>query len=150
MIERESPHGTWSSSRAFVIAAAAAAIGLGNVWRMPYLMGEYGGSAFLLVYILVLIVVVMPMMVTEMMIGHWGRRSVVRSVRLLSLEAGVHPAWRHLGWLALAGAVLVLSYYSVIAGWSMAYLMRAAGGVFRHATADEVQAVFSGLVGDAE
>ncbi|MDX1497038.1 MAG: sodium-dependent transporter [Salinisphaeraceae bacterium] len=150
MIERESPHGTWSSPRAFVIAVAAAAIGLGNVWRMPYLMGEYGGSAFLLVYILVLILVVMPMMVTEMMIGHWGRRSVVRSVRLLSLEAGVHPAWRHLGWLALAGAVLVLSYYSVIAGWSMAYLMRAAGGVFRDATPEQVQAVFSGLVGDAE
>lgn len=150
MIERESPHGTWSSPRAFVIAAAAAAIGLGNVWRMPYLMGEYGGSAFLLVYVLVLALVVMPMLVTELMLGHWGRRSVVRSVRLLALEAGVHPAWRHLGWLALTGAVLVLSYYSVIAGWSMAYLMRAAGGVFQNAELAQVQTVFSSLVGDAE
>ena len=150
MTERESPHGTWSSPRAFVIAAAAAAIGLGNVWRMPYLMGEYGGIAFLLVYLVVLAVVVMPMFATELMLGHWGRRSVVRSLRLLALESGVHPAWRHLGWLALAGAILVLSYYSVIAGWSMAYLVRSAGGVFTGADLASVQGVFIDLVGDGE
>ncbi len=150
MIERESPHGYWSSPRAFVIAAAAAAIGLGNVWRMPYLMGEYGGLAFLLVYVLVLAVVVMPVLATELMLGHWGRRSVVRSLRLLALESGVHPTWRHLGWLALAGAILVLSYYSVIAGWSMAYLVRSAGGSFTATNMEAVQTVFIGLVGDAE
>lgn len=150
MSERVSPHGYWSSPRAFVIAAAAAAIGLGNVWRMPALMGEYGGSAFLLVYVLVLAIVVLPLLATELMIGHWARRSVVSSVRVLALEAGVHPAWRHLGWLALAGAALVLSYYSVIAGWSLAYLVRSAGGVFTNSDLNSVQAVFSGLVGDAE
>ncbi len=150
MTERESPHGYWSSPRAFVIAAAAAAIGLGNVWRMPYLMGEYGGSAFLLIYVLVLVIVVLPIFATELMLGHWGRRSVVRTIRLMALESGVHPAWRHLGWLALAGAVLVLSYYSVIAGWSMAYLVRSAGGVFVDSDMQQVRAVFVGLVGDAE
>lgn len=150
MPRRESAHGYWSSPRIFVTATAAAAIGLGNVWRMPYLMGEYGGGAFLLVYILMLAVVALPILVAEQLIGRWSRRNVVGSVRLMALEGGAHPAWTTLGWMALIAAILVLSYYSVIAGWSMAYVIRAAAGVFSNGDADTVALIFRDLVGDPE
>ncbi len=150
MPRRESAHGYWSSTRIFVTATAAAAIGLGNLWRMPSLMGEYGGGAFLLVYIFMLAVVALPLMVAELMIGRWARRNVVGSVRIMALEGGAHPAWVSLGWMALVAAIIVLSYYSVIAGWSMAYLIRAASGVFGQGDEETVSIVFRELVADPE
>ncbi len=150
MPARESPHGYWSSSRSFVFAAGAATIGLGSLWRMPYLIGEYGGGAFLLAYLLALTLVVLPLLVAELMIGRFARRDLVGTIRLLAFEGGVHRSWVIIGRLALLGAVLVLSYYSAIAGWSLGYLMRAAGGMFSSATPDAVTQVLRELVGDPE
>lgn len=150
MANRESPHGYWSSSRSFVLAAGATTIGLGSVWRMPYLIGEYGGGAFLVAYVLALAVVVLPLLVAELMIGRFARRDLVGTMRFLAFEGGVHRSWTAVGRLALLGAVLVLSYYSVIAGWSMGYLMRASGGVFSAATPETMTQVLRELVGDPE
>lgn len=150
MLHRESAHGYWSSPRVFVTATAAAAIGLGTVWRMPPLMGEYGGSAFLLVYIFMLAVVALPLLVAEQLIGRWSRRNVVGSFRIMALEGGAHPAWTGIGWMALVAGIVVLSYYSVIAGWSMAYVIRSAAGVFGTGDKETVTRVFLELVGDPE
>lgn len=147
---RESPHGYWSSPSAFVLAASAATIGLGNVWRLPTLMGQYGGSAFLLAYVLALLLVGLPLVVAELMIGRYARRDLVGTMRLLVSASGSHRLWVATGWLAVAGAALVLSYYSVIAGWSMGYIWRSAGGVFSAATPEQVNAVLVNLVGDPE
>lgn len=150
MPQRESAHGYWSSPRIFVTATAAAAIGLGNIWRMPALMGEYGGGAFLLVYLVMLATVSLPLLVSEQLIGRWARRNVVGSVRIMALEGGAHPAWTLIGWMALIAGIIVLSYYSVIAGWSMAYVIRAAAGVFADGDAQTVTGIFLELVGDPE
>lgn len=150
MTTRESPHGYWSSSRSFVLAAGATTIGLGSVWRMPYLIGEYGGGAFLVAYVLALAIVVLPLLVAELMIGRFARRDLVGTMRLLAFEGSVHRSWTFVGRLALLGAVLVLSYYSVIAGWSLGYLMRASGGVFANATPEATTTVLRQLVGDPE
>ena len=88
---------------------------------MPYLLGEYGGGAFLVAYLLALAIVVLPLLVAELMIGRFARRDLVGTMRLLAFEGRVHRVWTGVGRMALLGAVLVLSYYSVIAGWSMAF-----------------------------
>lgn len=150
MALRDSPHGYWSSPRSFIFAAGAATIGLGNLWRMPSLMGEYGGSAFLIAYLLSLAFVVLPLLVAEFMIGRYARQDVVAGLQLLTAEGRAPKFWGLLGWLPLIGAVLVLSYYSVIAGWSMGYFFRAAGGVFAGADSAKVTETLRGLVGDSE
>lgn len=147
---RSSPYGYWSTTNAFVVATAAAVIGLTNVWRLPYLIGEYGGSAFLTVYILALLLVSLPLLMAEIVIGRLGRRNVVGSMRLIAAEGGVNSLWTNIGRLALLGAVLVLSYYSVIAGWSMGYIFRAAGGAFLGGDVVQSQQIFLDFVGDPE
>lgn len=147
---RESAHGYWSSPLTFVIAASGAVIGLGNIWRLPYLAGSHGGSAFLLVYALALIFMALPLFIAELVVGRRARINPVSGVRLLAAEARSQPSWAVIGWLALVGATLVLSYYSVIAGWSMAYVFRAADGMFRHANRASVTKIFATLVQSPE
>jgi len=139
----------WSSPTAFIIAAAAAAIGLSNIWRLPYLAGEYGGGAFLLVYVLALVVMGLPMLLAELLIGRRMRTDVVRMIRGWSEESALHWLWRLTGYFALAAAIMVLSYYSVIAGWGLAYMLRAAAGTLS-ASESDLRQVFLALVRDPE
>lgn len=147
---RESSHGYWSSSRSFLIVAAGATIGIGNLTRVPYLMGEYGGSAFLLVYVLALLLIAAPLLAAEWMIGRWTRDDLVAGFRRLAEAAHARVAWRLVGGMALAGAVMILSYYSVIAGWSMAYAFRMASGVFSGMGEEAATETFLALARDPE
>jgi len=147
---RESIHGQWSGRWAFILAATGSAVGLGNIWKFPYITGENGGGAFVLVYLLCIAVIGIPIMIAEVMLGRRGRRSPINTMRHLAREEGVSPLWKYLGWSGVVAGFLILSYYSVIAGWAVAYVFRTASGAFTGATADGVSSIFSQLVSDPE
>ncbi len=147
---RESSYGYWSSTHTFLWVACGAAIGIGNLVRLPYLMGEHGGLIFLGVYLLALLVVGMPLLAAEWMLGRWMRDDLVNGFRRLAETARSRRAWALIGWLALIGAVLILSYYSVIAGWSMAYGIRATAGIFSGMSAEAANTLFLNLAQDPE
>ena len=150
MAKRQSLHGEWSSRWAFVLAATGSAVGLGNIWKFPYITGENGGGAFVLVYLLCIALVGIPIMIAEIMLGRLGRRSPINTMRHLAREARANPRWQYLGWLGVVAGFLILSYYSVIAGWAMAYFFRVASGMFDGADAEQVTAAFDGLLASPE
>ncbi|MGB2269416.1 MAG: sodium-dependent transporter, partial [Cycloclasticus pugetii] len=145
-----SQHGEWSSRLAFILAATGSAVGLGNIWKFPYIAGENGGGAFVLIYLLCILIIGIPIMMAEIMLGRRGRQSPINSMRTLATEAKASRYWSWLGWLGVIAGFLILSYYSVIAGWAMAYVVRVASGVFEGATADGVSHIFATFVADPE
>ena len=118
----------WSSRWVFIMAAIGAAVGLGNIWKFPYEAGTGGGGAFVLVYLLCVVLVAIPILIGELSIGRMGRRSPPLAVRAMAEEQGRSPAWSVVGWMGVTVAFIVLSFYSVIAGWSLAYALKAPGG----------------------
>ncbi|MDZ7802651.1 sodium-dependent transporter [Thiohalophilus sp.] len=139
---RKSMHGEWSSRWAFILAATGSAVGLGNIWKFPYITGENGGGAFVLVYLACIAVIGIPVMMAEIMLGRRGRQSPINTMYDLAVESGHNPNWKWLGWLGVLAGFLILSFYSVIAGWSLAYVFRSASGAFTGATADGVESLF--------
>ena len=146
--KRQSLHGHWSSRMAFVLAVTGSAVGLGNIWKFPYIAGQNGGGAFVLVYLVCVVVIGMPVMMSEILIGRRGRRNPVATMELLGKEEGHSGKWRLVGSMGVLAGILSLSYYSVIAGWTLAYIVKSASGVFAGASADAVGAEFSNFVGD--
>lgn len=144
---RTSLHGLWSSRWAFILAATGSAVGLGNIWKFPYITGENGGGAFVLVYLLCIFVMGVPVLMAEIMLGRRGRRNPVDSMRHLAEETGHTPMWRFLGWLGVAAGFLILSYYSVIAGWAISYVFSTVAGTFSGADAEFVGNHFDVLTG---
>jgi NSS family neurotransmitter:Na+ symporter len=140
----------WSSRIAFITAATGAAIGLGNIWKFPYLVGENGGGAFVLVYLLCVLGVGLPLLIAETLLGRMGRSNPVRSMKELANRYRSTPAWSWVGWLGVLAGFLILSYYSVIAGWSMAYLFKMAGGFLSGMTPAQAQATFAELQTSAD
>ncbi|MEJ2604197.1 MAG: sodium-dependent transporter [Gammaproteobacteria bacterium] len=145
---RKSLHGHWSSRFAFVLAVTGSAVGLGNIWKFPYVAGENGGGAFVLVYLVCVFVVGLPIMMSEILIGRRGRRNPVATMSLLGEEEGSTSRWRIVGVAGVIGGMLILSYYSVIAGWSLAYIGRSLSGAFTGQDAAGISAIFGGMVGD--
>ncbi|MFP4243700.1 MAG: sodium-dependent transporter [Ectothiorhodospira sp.] len=150
MRKETSIHGQWSSKLAFVLAATGSAVGLGNIWRFPYIAGENGGGAFVLVYLLCILLIGLPVMIGEILLGRRGRQSPINTMASLSHEEGLSRAWGLIGWLGVAAGFMILSFYSVIAGWSLSYVVRTAGGVFSGLDVEGVRGVFDALVGDPE
>ncbi len=147
---RKSIHGQWSGRWAFILAATGSAVGLGNIWKFPYITGENGGGAFVLVYLISIAAVGVPIMIAEIMLGRRGRRSPINTMRHLALEERSSPHWQYLGWAGVVAGFIILSYYSVIAGWAVAYVFRTASGIFSGAEADAVGETFSALISDPE
>jgi NSS family neurotransmitter:Na+ symporter len=147
---RKSVHGHWSSRWAFILAATGSAVGLGNVWKFPYMAGQNGGGAFVLIYLVCVALIGVPIMIAEVMLGRRGRQNPINTMRTLAEESGRSPLWRFVGWLGMASGFLILSYYSVIAGWTLAYVFRTAAGTFAGATAEGVTSVFGRLVANTE
>jgi len=145
---RRSLHGEWTSRLGFILALAGSAVGLGNIWRFPYLAGENGGGAFVLVYLLFVFGIGLPIMLAEVLIGRRGRRNPVTTMQLLGEEEAGSSGWRVVGGLGVVTGFLILSFYSVIAGWTLAYIIESASGAFTDAGAETVGAVFNSLVGN--
>jgi len=142
---RTSLHGHWSSRLVFIMAVTGSAVGLGNIWRFPYLAGVNGGGAFVLVYLLCVVGIGMPVMMSEILIGRRGRRNPVATMALLGEEEGSSRQWRWVGGIGVIAGILILSYYSVIAGWTLAYTWKSAVGAFTGATRDQIGAIFGGF-----
>ncbi|OQX49088.1 MAG: sodium-dependent transporter, partial [Candidatus Sedimenticola endophacoides] len=134
----------------FILAATGATVGLGNIWKFPYLAGEYGGGAFVLVYLLCIAFIGFPLMVAEVAVGRRGRLSPINTLRSLSEIEGGSPRWVWAGGLGVLAGLLIGSFYSVIAGWALAYMFRAASGAFEHVTAQGIASIFNNLITDPE
>ncbi len=143
---RQSIHGEWSSRWTFILAATGSAVGLGNIWRFPYLTAENGGGAFVFIYLACVAVIGIPVLMAEIMIGRRGRQSPINTMETLAIEAGDNPHWRLLGWFGVIAGFLILSYYSVIGGWTISYVLYTASNSFENATADGVNTIFTNLV----
>ncbi|MEE3109177.1 MAG: sodium-dependent transporter, partial [Pseudomonadota bacterium] len=114
-----SQHGMWSSRWMFILAAAGSAVGLGNIWKFPYMAGENGGGAFILVYLACIFLIGIPIMMAEVLMGRETRQSPINSMRQLVKLSDASPAWSLIGWMGVAAGFLILSFYGVIAGWSL-------------------------------
>ncbi len=118
---KKSERGQWATSIGFVMAAAGAAIGLGNVWKFPYLAAKFGGGTFLFAYILMLLFLGIPVLITEMVLGRRGKLDPVGTYSKLS---GGSKFWRSVGYVAIAVNFIVLSFYAVVGGWITHYMFR--------------------------
>ena len=137
---------TWSSGLVFLLAAVGAAVGLGNIWKFPYTAGVSGGGAFVVIYIVAIAVVAAPIVMAELLIGRRGQRSPPGCFRALAERAGASRQWAAVGWLNITAVFLILTFYSVIAGWALAYVPRIASGQFAGATAAGVDEGFGKLL----
>ncbi|QOR40670.1 sodium-dependent transporter [Billgrantia diversa] len=139
-------HAQWSSKMTFVLAAAGSAVGLGNIWKFPYMVGESGGAAFVLVYLLCIAVIGLPILVAEWLIGRRGQENPINAMSELARRGGHLPAWVLVGVSGVLGAFLILSFYSVIGGWSLSYTLGSITGTFSGQNAEEVGGVFNGML----
>jgi len=145
--DRQSIHGQWSSRLAFVMAATGAAVGLGNIWKFPYITGENGGGAFVLVYILCVAALGIPLMMAEVMLGRRGQQTPVNTMRALAEETNASQGWQLIGWAGTLAGLLILSYYSVIGGWTIGYIVYAATGRFTGISGDATTNLFGNFIG---
>lgn len=145
---RISLHGNWSSRTTFILAVTGSAVGLGNIWKFPYIAGQNGGGAFVLVYLFCVFLIGMPVMMSEILIGRRGRRNPIATMELLGEEEGSSRRWKWVGVLGVIAGILILSYYSVIAGWTLAYVEKSVTGQFTGASAEEIGRLFSDFTGN--
>ena len=132
----------WGSRVGFILAAAGAAVGLGNIWKFPYVTGENGGGIFVLVYLACVFLVGLPIMIAEILIGRTTQSSPVGAFTSL---AGTRSPWVGMGWLGVVSAFILLSFYSVVAGWSLHYTWLSISGQFAGLSPDNVASVFGSL-----
>lgn len=142
-----SAHESWSSRSAFLLAAIGAAVGLGNIWRFPYIAGQNGGGAFVLVYVGIVLLLGIPLIIAELALGRRGHQSPVVTMAHLARQEGRHPAWQAIGWLSILIPLLGLTYYSVVAGWAIDYIFEAAKGSFHGFDGNGSNAFFGELLG---
>ena len=145
--KRASLHGHWSSRLAFILAVTGSAVGLGNIWKFPYVTGQYGGGAFVLVYLACIIIIGMPVMMSEILLGRRGRRNPIATMALLGSEEGKSARWSVVGGIGVVAGILILSYYSVYGGYSLAYIFKSGAGLFSGAAAPDVIAIRDGFEG---
>ena len=132
----------WGSRAGFILAAAGSAVGLGNIWKFPYITGINGGGAFVLVYLACILLVGLPVMTAEILLGRSTQKSPVGAVRELS---GPRSAWQAFGWLGVASSFVILSYYSIVAGWALHYAWLAMTGAISGADPGSLEATFNDL-----
>ena len=150
MSETNNTSARWSGRLAFILVATGSAVGLGNIWKFPYITGENGGGAFVLIYLVCVALIGIPIMMAEIMIGRKGRHNPIHSLADLAKKEQATKYWKLLGWMGVIAGALILSYYSVIAGWAMAYVFRSASGMFVSADATAIAAIFSDLIASPE
>lgn len=121
-------HAHWSSRWTFLLAAVGSAVGLGNIWKFPYEAGEGGGGAFVLVYLMFVFVVGLPVLIAELSLGRRGQLSPIGAMGKIAKEEGRSKAWSLIGWSGVLGGFIVLSFYSVVGGWVLAYLVKGVSG----------------------
>lgn len=135
----------FSSRLGFILISAGCAIGLGNVWRFPYITGKYGGAAFELIYLVFLVILGLPIMVMEFSVGRASQKSAARSFHVLEPDG---TKWHIAGYLAMAGNYLLMMFYTTVGGWMLFYVYKMLRGEFVGATPEAVGSIFNGMLGD--
>ncbi len=141
-------HEKFGTKWGFVLATAGSAIGLGNVWRFPYLVGEYGGFSFIFMYLLMVVLVCAPLMMAEISLGRVSRSNMIDAYRVVGEKMGLKglPIWTFFGgWLSAVGITMIASFYFLVAGWVIFYLVQSVQGSLLHASVQELQQTFSDL-----
>lgn len=134
----EAQRSHWGSKAGFVLAAAGSAVGLGNLWKFPYITGANGGGAFVLIYLVCVLGVGLPIMIAEVLLGQMTQKSPVGAFGAI---AGPMSLWKGVGFLGVVAGFVILSYYSVVAGWAMHYVYLSASGTFANVPADQLEGV---------
>ncbi len=126
MIKKLKSHGTWIGKWTFILAATGSAVGLGNIWGFPYKAGTNGGGAFVLIYLLCIVMIGVPIMISEIIIGRRAGNSPINAMKRTALDSNSSSLWQFVGWSGITAGVLILSFYSVIAGICLNYIFIAA------------------------
>lgn len=138
----------WSSRLAVYLGTVGAAVGLGSIWRFPYLVGSSGGSAFIFAFVLACLLIAAPMLTAELLIGRHARRSPAQAPGAVARASGRSPNWGAIGVLGTIATFLIISYYTVVAGWVLAYSFKCAAGMLTGLPRAEVVAVWHGFLAD--
>jgi len=140
----------WSSRLTFLMASIGFSVGLGNIWRFPYVVGENGGAAFVLVYLACALCIGVPLVMSEWAIGRRAKRaaSAAGSFKEVALENGLSPRWSKVGGMAIVAVFMMMLTYTVITGWTLDYFTMAIAGEFTQMNASKSQSIFDGLMAD--
>ena len=135
----------FGSRLGFILISAGCAIGLGNVWRFPYIVGQYGGATFILIYLLFLVIFGLPIMTMEFAVGRASQKSILTSFASLEPKG---TNWHHFGWVGMAGNYLLMMFYTTVTGWMFAYFIKTIRGDFLGLSSQDVSAQFSNITAD--
>lgn len=134
----------FSSRLGFILISAGCAIGLGNVWKFPYITGQYGGAAFVLIYIAFLILMGIPILVAELSVGRGSQRSIARAMDILEPKG---TKWHWYKYLGMAGNYILMMFYTTVAGWMLYYFFKTAAGGFEGLDAEGIGTAFNTMLG---
>ena len=133
----------FGSRLGFILVSAGCAIGLGNVWKFPYICGAYGGAAFILIYLIFLVILGIPVMVCEFAVGRGSKKSIALALNELEPSG---TSWHNLRYIGIFGCYLLMMFYTMVGGWMMYYCFRSLRGDFRGASPEQVAGAFTGTV----
>ncbi len=142
MKEREK----FGSRLGFILVSAGCAIGLGNVWKFPYITGQYGGAMFILIYLIFLVIFGLPILVSEFTVGRGSGKSMATAFGDLEAKG---TKWHHLGWFSLIGSYLLMMFYTMVGGWMLFYVYRMAAGKLAVMDAGQIEGAFGSMLGSA-
>lgn len=142
-MKREKPKSLWRSRWGFILAATGSAVGLGNIWKFPYITGEYGGGAFVLMYLACILAIGIPVMMTEIALGRRGRGSPIDAIGRVVKESKGNPLWKAVGGMAMLCGFLILCFYVVVAGWAFAYTWKMLDGSLAATSVEALGQVFA-------
>ena len=137
---------TFGSRLGFILVSAGCAVGIGNVWKFPCLCGQYGGAAFILIYLIFLLLLGIPVLICEFSIGRSSRHSIALSFEKLAPQGTI---WHHMKWISIIGSIMLMMYYTTVAGWMVYYCFRNIRGEFISATTQQVSSAFDRMMGNA-
>ena len=137
----------WSSRTTFLMASIGVAVGLGNIWRFPYVVGTSGGGVFVLIYVATILVFAVPVLIAELMIGRRGQHNPVDAIKTVCQQEGRRPGlWNSIGFFSMAVPFISLAYYSVVAGWTLDYFIKSLSGAFSNVDSQQSAQIFDSLL----
>lgn len=134
----------FGSRLGFILVSAGCAIGLGNVWKFPYMCGKYGGAAFILIYLAFLLIMGLPIIICEFAVGRGSKKSVAKSFSVLSSGKG----WNKIRWIGIVGSYMLMMFYTMVAGWLLYYCFKMVKGDFSGVTTTQVDTAYSSMLGN--
>jgi NSS family neurotransmitter:Na+ symporter len=149
-VKRLKQHVIWGQRGSFILAATGSAVGLGNIWKFPYITGENGGGAFVLMYLLCILLIGIPIMMAEILMGRRARANPIIATAELCEAANVSKGWIGIGWMGALAGLMILSFYTVIAGWTLEYIYLALHGEFTGLTGEASKTLFDRLLANPD